>query len=222
MPSAAAITRSRGVVMNPRTSSAFAPTKMVVIVIAAFSLLGDWRTLSERMAWIPAIRITKLTTIAITGRRMKRSVNFISLPFGESVVRRLGSQLGSGSELVVHRHRHTVAQFERAGADHGFAWGHPGDDRDEIPASLAESNELLVRDQGGLTARILLFLDRKNRVSVRREDHSRRRDQGHGLFVVRKHLDIHEHPRRQPPVGVFEDTANPDVTSCDVDLGIDH
>src|SRR5260370_5063786 len=101
---------------------------MVVIVIAAFSLLGYWRTLSERMAWIPAIRITRLTTIAITGRRMKRSVNFILLPFGESVVRRLGSQLRSGSERVIHRDRRTIPPFGRTGTDHRFAWCQPGND----------------------------------------------------------------------------------------------
>src|SRR6516225_5506514 len=74
MPSAAAMTRSSGVVMKPRTRSALAPTYTVVTVIAAFSLRGYWRTLTERMAWKPAIRITRFTTIASTGRRMKISV----------------------------------------------------------------------------------------------------------------------------------------------------
>src|SRR6266545_1779361 len=77
MPSAAAITRSSGVVTKPRTSAAFAPTYVVVTVMAAFSLRGYWRTLIDRIAWRPAITITRFTTIASTGRRMKRSVNFI-------------------------------------------------------------------------------------------------------------------------------------------------
>src|SRR6266404_2628529 len=77
MPSALAITRSRGVVMKPRTRSAFAPTYTVETVTTAMSLRGYWRTLSERIACRPAIRITRLTTIARTGRLMNRSVNFI-------------------------------------------------------------------------------------------------------------------------------------------------
>ena len=77
MPSAAAMARSRGVVMKPRTSSALAPTYTVVTVTEAFSLRGYWRTLSVRMAWKPAMMITRLTTIASTGRRMKMSVNFM-------------------------------------------------------------------------------------------------------------------------------------------------
>ena len=44
------------------------------------SLRGYCRTLSERIDCSPAIRMTRLTTIASTGRRMKRSVSFISCP----------------------------------------------------------------------------------------------------------------------------------------------
>jgi len=43
-------------------------------VIVAFSLRGYCRTFSERMACKPAIRMMRLTTVASTGRRMKRSV----------------------------------------------------------------------------------------------------------------------------------------------------
>src|SRR5438477_7827780 len=39
------------------------------------SLRGYWRTLMVFIACNPAMRITKLTTNASTGRRMKRSVN---------------------------------------------------------------------------------------------------------------------------------------------------
>ena len=43
----------------------------------ALSSFGYWRTLSERIACSPAMMITRLTTIARTGRRMKMSVNFM-------------------------------------------------------------------------------------------------------------------------------------------------
>ena len=81
MPSALAMTRSRGVVMKPRTRSALAPTYAVRTVTTEMSLRGYCRMERVRMAWSPAIRITRLTTIARTGRLMKRSVNFIGSSF---------------------------------------------------------------------------------------------------------------------------------------------
>src|SRR5579862_1712296 len=80
MPSALATTRSIGVVTNPRTRSAFAPTYTVVICTTAMSLRGYCRTLNERIAYNPAIRMTRLTTIASTGRFTNRSVNFMDAP----------------------------------------------------------------------------------------------------------------------------------------------
>src|SRR5215831_8748667 len=102
MPSAAAMTRSSGVVMKPRTSSALAPTYVVVMVMAAFSLRGYWRTLSDRIACNPAMVMARLTTMAMTGRRMKRSVNVM----GSLLFRRLGRELRLGSQLVLDHHRH--------------------------------------------------------------------------------------------------------------------
>ena len=80
MPSALAMTRSSGVVMNPRTRSALAPTYAVETRTTAMSLRGYCLTLSARIDCSPAIRITRLTTIARTGRLTKRSVNRISYP----------------------------------------------------------------------------------------------------------------------------------------------
>src|SRR5205807_1564581 len=92
------------------------------------SLRGYWRTLRPpspviegkrmgRSAFDPAMRITKLTTSARTGRRMKRSVNdFIDLAI-PSCVRRFRRFLQLWRELVVDRDRHAVAQFEYAGSD---------------------------------------------------------------------------------------------------------
>ena len=64
--------RSLSVRQYPRSDIA------VVNVTTAMSLRGYWRTLSARIDWIPAMRMTRLTTIARTGRLTKRSVNFIS------------------------------------------------------------------------------------------------------------------------------------------------
>src|SRR5712692_903900 len=112
MPSALAITRSNGVVMNPRTRSAFAPTYIVETCTTAMSLRGYCRTLSERIDCRPAIRITRLTTIERTGRLTNRSVNFIRYPL---IVFGLGSRIVFRLDLVVDRHRRAVAQLEGAG-----------------------------------------------------------------------------------------------------------
>src|SRR5439155_7233409 len=114
MPSAEAMTRSSGVVMNPRTRSALAPTYAVVTVMAAFSLRGYWRTLSERIACTPAMAMIRLTTMAMTGRRMKRSVNFMGWTpggwtRGGSLLCRPGGELGRRGEGIVHGDRHAVA-----------------------------------------------------------------------------------------------------------------
>src|SRR5512134_796150 len=117
MPSAAAMTRSSGVVMKPRTSSALAPTYTVVTVMAAFSLRGYCRTLSERMAWRPPIRTTRLTTSASTGRRMKRSVKRMRA-IGALLVDRSGIQLDGWSQIIPEDDLHPRAQLERAVADY--------------------------------------------------------------------------------------------------------
>src|SRR6516165_4086744 len=108
MPSALAMTRSIGVVMNPRTRSALAPTYTVETCTSAMSLRGYCRTLSERIDCRPAIRIAKLTQIASTGRLTKRSVSFILVVLG------LWSRIVGGLHLVVHSHGCAVTQLERA------------------------------------------------------------------------------------------------------------
>src|SRR5689334_24985885 len=96
--------------MKPRTRSALAPTYTVVTVTTAMSLRGYCRTLSARIDCRPAIRITRLTTIARTGRLTNRSVNLITPQrlaiFGlrRTVVR--------GLHLVVDLDRDAVAELE--------------------------------------------------------------------------------------------------------------
>src|SRR5581483_4467485 len=111
-----------------------------------FSLRGYWRTLRLRIAWMPAIRIRRFTTRARTGRRMKMSVNFMRSPAG-SLVHRRRRHLGVRRQLVVHHHGRVVAQLEGAAADDGLAGGEAGGHRHQVPAALAEADELLVRDQ---------------------------------------------------------------------------
>ena len=53
----------------------------VVTVTDAFSLCGYWRTLRVRIACRPATMMSRLMTMARTGRRMNRSVNFMGQLF---------------------------------------------------------------------------------------------------------------------------------------------
>src|SRR6185503_12538017 len=137
MPSALAITRSSGEVMKPRTRLAPAPMYAVVTRTTAESLRGYWRTLSERIDWSPAIRITRLTTIERTGRRTKRSVNFIS------AVLRLRRRAVARLHLVVDHDRGAVAELEHARGHDLLAGFHAGGDRHLVAAAIAELHELL-------------------------------------------------------------------------------
>src|SRR5947199_10437068 len=85
--------------------------------MAAISLRGYWRILIVFIACNPAMRMTKLTTIASTGRLMNRSVkDFIALFIAASRIDWRWIYLRFGCEIVVDRHLHAVAQLENAGA----------------------------------------------------------------------------------------------------------
>src|SRR5207253_10456659 len=104
------------------------------------SLRGYWRTLIVFIACNPAMRMTKLTTIAKTGRLMKRSVNdFMSI--SSSGIDWLRIQLRFWSEIVVDHHRHAVAQFENSGAHNRFVAFEPFRNGNKIAARLADAHE---------------------------------------------------------------------------------
>src|SRR5512141_1360843 len=91
---------------------------MVVTVTTALLLTGYWRMLSSSIDRQPISRIKRLTTVARTGRLMKRSVNFMA---AGSVVLRSRGRIAAGRNRVVDRDRGTVAEFELAGGDDLFA-----------------------------------------------------------------------------------------------------
>src|SRR5437762_6581645 len=157
MPSALAITRSSGVVMNPRTKSALAPTYTVETCTTAISLRGYCRTLSERIACKPAIRITKLTQIASTGRLMKRSVIFNLVILG------LRSRIVAWLDFVIYCHSRTVAQLEDAGSNNLIASINAGDDANLVAACALDFHELLANSAVGLSARTLQLTSDEDR-----------------------------------------------------------
>src|SRR6266853_5321352 len=118
---------------------------MVVTVIDAMSLRGYWRTLIVFIACKPAMRMTKLTTIASTGRLMKRSVkDFMSrISIFASRICRRRIHLRFRRESIVDRYRRSVAQFENSRAHDGFIRFQPIENRHEIAARFAHPNKLL-------------------------------------------------------------------------------
>src|SRR5512139_1272364 len=112
--------------------------------------------------------MTRLTTTAMTGRRMNRSVSFMESPPVGSAARRVRGELRVGCERVVHGDRGPVAQLDRAAAHDGLARLEPRDHRDEVSAALSRPDELLA-DDGGPLAALVLRLDGEHRVAVWRE-----------------------------------------------------
>src|SRR5258706_15066867 len=98
--------------------------------MAALSLRGYWRTLSVRMAWNPAIRITRLTTSASTGRRMKRSVN----DFMRLAVAGFRGRFDFRREFVVLDDARTIAKLEQTRTRHLVTRLQTTDHADKIPA----------------------------------------------------------------------------------------
>src|SRR5262249_43939211 len=148
MPAALAITRSSGVVMKPRTRSALAPTNAVVTLTTAMSLRGYCRTLSARIACTPAIRITRLTTIARTGRLTNRSVNRI-LAF-----LRLGSRLVLRLNFIVDDNGSAVPKLEGARRHDLFFGFDAGQHGNLIASRRTELHKLLAYAAIGSAFRI--------------------------------------------------------------------
>src|SRR5205814_4045492 len=150
--------------------------------MAAFSLRGYWRTFSERIACTPAMTISKLTTMARTGLRMKRSVK---LMVGLLVVGGLGGDLRRRRQVVAQHQRAAVVQLEGAARDDGLARFQAGHRRDQVAAPLAQADELLVRHE-----LLVLLLDGEDRVAVRRVDDRGGRNHQRRALVGREQLDV--------------------------------
>src|ERR1051326_1406317 len=101
------------------------------------SLRGYCRTLSDRIDCRPAIRITRLTTIARTGRLTKRSVMRIL------AVLRLRSLLIARLNLIVDENGCSVAQLENAGGHDLISPLEAGDHCDLVAARGPQLDKLL-------------------------------------------------------------------------------
>src|SRR5688572_12645529 len=92
--------------------------------------------------------MTRFTTIASTGRRMKTSVNFMAA----SAVLGPGSELGLGPGLVVDADACAVAQLEGARRHQLVAGLDAVEHRDEVAAIFTEAHELLAHLLDGALA----------------------------------------------------------------------
>src|SRR4051812_5366609 len=94
------------------------------------------------MAWMPATMMTRLRTIARTGRRMNRSVSFML----RSAVVGVRCELRRGLLRVVDRDRGVVTKLEGASGHDLLALLQAVTDRDEVATPVADANELLACD----------------------------------------------------------------------------
>ena len=124
------------------------------------------------MACRPAIRMTRLTTIARTGRLTKRSVNFMMSSEGadaafssrdshEAVLylssRALGLAVVGGFHRVVHLNGGSVAQPEHSGT-HNFVSGvNSGGDGHLIASRALDFDHLLAHAAISVPLRVLHF-----------------------------------------------------------------
>src|SRR5437867_13016663 len=111
------------------------------------------------------MRMTKLTTIASTGRLMKRSVKDFMSTF-VSGIDWSRIHLWLRREIVVDRYRHSVAQFENSCALDGLVRFQSVGNRYAIAARFAAAHTLspnYLRFFSSL--RVLLFLDHNNRIT---------------------------------------------------------
>src|SRR5439155_19958575 len=111
------------------------------------------------------MRMTKLTTIASTGRLMKRSVKHFMSTF-VSGIDWSRIHLWLRREIVVDRYRHSVAQFENSCAHDGLVRFQSVGNRYEIAARFADAHKLLPNYLRFFSSlRVVLFLDHKNRIA---------------------------------------------------------
>src|SRR5512144_3262137 len=169
------------------------------------SLRGYWRTVSERIDCSPAIRITRLTTTARTGRLMNRSVNFML------AVLRLRCWIVGRLNLVLDRDGGAAAQLENTGRHDLLAGLHAVDDCNLVTARVAQLDELLANTLVGLAVRTLDLFHDEDRIAVGRVTDRGGGQRQHRLALAHDHPGLDEHARKQPAVVVQEGRLHVDV-----------
>src|SRR3979490_2871371 len=112
------------------------------MVTTAFSVWGYWLTGNVPTEGKPSTRISRLTTIASTGRRMKRSVKFM---VRTSMFLRRWLLLLDRLPGCVDAPRRAVLQFELATGDHDRPLRDALQDCDLISSRRPRGDEYLLR-----------------------------------------------------------------------------
>src|SRR2546426_6017580 len=155
------------------------------------SLRGYCRTLSARIDCRPAMRMTRLTTIARTGRFTNRSVSLIL------TVLWLGSALVGRLNFVVYENRRTVAKLEHTGADDLFASLKARENCDLIATRRPELDELLAHAAIGLALLVLEVRDDEYRIAIWRIADGGTRKSYNRTTRAQENLRLNEHTGSQ-------------------------
>src|SRR5580658_8753646 len=99
------------------------------------------------MARRPSTRISRLTTLASTGRRMKISVKRIGPSPARSAVYGDGGGIVGGLHLVVHHNRGAVVQLDLSGRDDCIAGLDAAQNRHLVAARRTGGDETLPGNQ---------------------------------------------------------------------------
>src|SRR5580700_9665954 len=134
------------------------------MVTMAFSVCGYWLTGKLPTERRPSTRISRLITIARTGRRMNRSVKFM---VRASLFLRRRILFVQRLHAVVDAQRRAVLQFELPAGDHRCPLGYALQDRDLISPSRSRGDEYLLRLQLRIAFRVLLVGRDEHRCPVR-------------------------------------------------------
>src|SRR5277367_4736715 len=118
------------------------------MVIVVFEVSGNCRTCSRKPAMPPISRMSRLTTLANTGRRMKRSVKaFMGFPSRPGGLRRGGKR-----GRFVERDRRIGLELDLAGGHHALARPQAVLDRHPFAARRADANQAPLDDEAARAA----------------------------------------------------------------------
>src|SRR6202162_3253456 len=145
-----------------------------------------------RIAWYPAMKIIRLTTVATTGRLMNRSVKLISFS-RPSTVGRVRRQLAVRLDLVIDSHAGPALQPKHAGSDYFIARLQSGNNRNHVAARLTKLNKLLLHSFILFSFRVFHFGDDENGIAIRRIMDAGGRDRHDVLPFAHQDADFGKH-----------------------------
>src|SRR5580693_8463127 len=167
------------------------------------SLRGYCRTLMLRIAWYPAIKIIRLTTVATTGRLINRSVKLISSS-RRSTVCRVRRQVAARLNLVIDLDGCAALEPEHARCDNFVTRLKPGDHRNHIAACLPSLDKLFLNALVFFALRVFQLGDHKNGIAIRRVMNGGGGNRHHILPFAQDDTHFGKHPGTKPEIRVCE------------------